>query len=164
MADSQFTEVREILRERKFGRLFAGDTQNTLIQFFRYVFVGGLATVVDWVVSYVLFRFVFGGHYAVLANSLSFTAGLAVNYIISTLWIFKSSGNRSKITEFLGFAGIGLVGLFITIGITKLFEVWLSSKTGLFQIIAKAVSTAVSFLWNFFARKLLLFSDKTEEG
>ena len=66
----------------------------------------------------------------------------------------------SVVLEFLSFAAIGVVGLLITIGITKLFEVWIGDKTSLFQIIAKIVSTAVSFLWNFFARKILLYTKK----
>ena len=85
-----------------------------------------------------------------------------MNYIISTFWIFKNSKVENKVVEFLSFAAIGVVGLLITIGITKLFELWLGDKTSLFQIIAKLVATAVSFLWNFFARKILLYSKKKE--
>ena len=69
---------------------------------------------------------------------------------------------ENKLVEFLSFAAIGVVGLLITIGITKLFELWLGDRTSLFQIIAKLVATAVSFLWNFFARKILLYSKKKE--
>ena len=158
MANSQLQEVKDILREKEFGKLFSGDTENTYIQFFRYLFVGGLATVVDWGVSFILFKYVFGEQYAVAANSLSFVAGLIVNYVISTFWIFSNSKVKSKVVEFLGFAAIGLVGLFMTMGITKLFEIWLADKTSLFQILAKVVSTAAAFFWNFFARKILLFS------
>ena len=83
-----------------------------------------------------------------------------MNYIISTFWIFKESKVKNKLVEFISFAAIGVVGLLITIGITKLFEIWLGDTTSLFQIIAKLVSTAVSFLWNFFARKILLYTKK----
>lgn len=162
MANSQLQEVKDILREKKFGKLFSGETENTYIQFFRYLFVGGLATVVDWGVSFILFKFVFGERYAVAANSISFVAGLVVNYVISTFWIFSNSKVKSKLMEFLGFAAIGLVGLFMTMGITKLFEIWLADKTSLFQILAKIVSTAAAFFWNFFARKILLFSKKED--
>ncbi len=162
MAQSNFQEVKDILREKKFGRLFVGDTDNTLIQFFRYCFVGGFATVVDWAVSYILFRFVFHEQYAVAANSISFICGLIVNYLISTFWIFKNSKVQNRFVEFLGFAAIGLVGLLLTMGITKLFELWLADTTSAYQIIAKVISTAVAFLWNFFARKILLYSKKDE--
>lgn len=160
MANSQIQEVTDLLRKGKFSRLFVGDTENTLIQFFRYVFVGGLATVVDWGISYLLFRFVFHEQYAVAANALSFVAGLIVNYIISTFWVFKTSKVQSRLIEFLGFAAIGVVGLLLTMGITKLFEFWLADATSAYQILAKIVSTAVAFLWNFFARKYLLFHKK----
>ena len=161
MADN-FQEVKDILREKKFGKLFVGDTENTLIQFFRYLFVGGLATVVDWGVSALLFYTVFGEKQslAIAANSISFVAGLIVNYVISTFWIFKTSKVENRFVEFLGFAAIGLVGLFMTIGITKLFQIWLGDKTSLFQLIAKVVSTAAAFFWNFFARKILLYTKK----
>lgn len=146
--------------KEKLGRLLFGDTDNTLIQFFRYFLVGSLATAVDWGVSYLLFRFVFQKRYSVAANSISFIVGLAVNYLISTLWIFKKSRVKSKLFEFLSFAAIGIVGLIITIGITKWFEIWLSEKTSAFQMLAKIISTGVAFFWNFFARKILLFSKK----
>ncbi len=164
MANSQFQEIKDILRERKIGKLFVGDTENTFIQFFRYLFVGGLATVVDWAVSYILFKFVFHESLAVVANSLSFVAGLIVNYIISTFWVFKPDKTKSRFVEFIQFAAIGLVGLLLTMGITKLFEIWLADKTSAYQIIAKIVSTGVAFFWNFFARKILLFSKKSNHS
>jgi putative flippase GtrA len=117
---------------------------------------------VDFALSYIVFRFVFHEQkeFGWIANALSFIAGLVVNYIISTFWIFKTSKVENKLVEFISFAAIGVVGLLITIGITVLFEKWLGDTTNLFQIIAKIVSTAVSFLWNFFARKILLYTKK----
>ncbi|WP_303796270.1 GtrA family protein [Ruminococcus flavefaciens] len=159
-------EIKQIFRDKQFKKLFVGDTDNTLIQFFRYLFVGGLAFVVDFALSYILFRFAFGEQkeFGWIANSLSFIAGLTVNYVISTFWIFKNSKVEKKFVEFISFAAIGVVGLLITIGITKLFEIWLGDTTSLFQIIAKVVSTAVSFLWNFFARKILLYTKKEDKN
>ena len=112
-------EIKQIFRDKQFKKLFVGDTDNTLIQFFRYLFVGGLAFVVDFALSYILFRFVFGEQkeFGWVANALSFIAGLAVNYLISTFWIFKNSKVKNKLVEFLSFAAIGVVGLLITIGI-----------------------------------------------
>ena len=141
-------------------KLFVGDTDNTFIQFFRYVFVGGFATIIDWGLSALLFFLIFGGNLAVAANGLSFVAGLIVNYFLSTFWIFKSSKIKNRFVEFLSFAAIGVVGLLITLGITWCFEAMLRDTTELYQIIAKVVSTAVSFFWNFFARKFLLFNNK----
>lgn len=147
----------------KIKSLFVGDTNNTFIQFFRYCFVGGFATVVDWGLSFVLFHFVFNNQLGVVANGLSFVAGLIVNYFLSTFWIFKNSKIQKRFVEFLSFAAIGVVGLLLTLGITWAFEATLQSAfPDYYQIMAKVVSTAVSFFWNFFARKVLLFDKNTD--
>ena len=153
-------ELRQILKEKQFGKLFAGATENTLIQFFRYCFVGGAATVIDWGVSALLFFLVFHQSYAVLANGISFVAGLLANYFLSTFWVFRSSKVQSRLVEVLAFAAIGVVGLLLTLGITKLSEISLGNITSGYQMIGKIVSTMIAFLWNFFARKYLLFSKK----
>lgn len=128
---------------------------------FRYCFVGGFATVVDWALSSLLFYLVFSGSgYAALCNGLSFVAGLLVNYFLSTFWIFKQSKMQNRFLEFLSFAAIGVVGLLLTIGITKGFAWALADVTSLYQILSKVVSTAVAFFWNFFARKYLLYTKK----
>ena len=157
---SNWQEFWQILRHGQFGKLFAGATENTLIQFFRYCFVGGAATVVDWGISALLFFAVFDQHYAILANGSSFVAGLLANYFLSTFWVFRSSKVQSRLVEFLAFAAIGVVGLLLTIGITKVSEITLGNITSAYQMIGKVVSTMVAFLWNFFARKYLLFSKK----
>ena len=146
---SNWQEFWQILRHGQFGKLFAGATENTLIQFFRYCFVGGAATVVDWGISALLFFAVFDQHYAILANDF-----------LSTFWVFRSSKVQSRLVEFLAFAAIGVVGLLLTIGITKVSEITLGNITSAYQMIGKVVSTMVAFLWNFFARKYLLFSKK----
>ncbi len=148
----------------KIKNLFVGETDNTFIQFFRYIFVGGLATVVDWGLSAVLFYLCFGQQFAVLCNGLSFVAGLIVNYFISTFWVFSNSKIKNKFIEFISFAAIGVVGLLITLGVTYAFEWLLADKTSLYQMIAKVSSTALSFLWNFFARKFLLFNNNKKES
>ena len=56
-----------------------------------------------------------------------------------------------------------VVGLLLTIGITKGFAWALADVTSLYQIISKVVSTAVAFFWNFFARKYLLYTKKTTD-
>lgn len=141
---SNWQEFWQILRHGQFGKLFAGATENTLIQFFRYCFVGGAATVVDWGISALLFFAVFDQHYAILANGCSFVAGSLANYFLSTFWVFRSSKVQSRLVEFLAFAAIGVVGLLLTIGITKVSEITLGNITSAYQMIGKVVSTMVA--------------------
>ena len=70
--NSAFGEVRSLIADRNFGAFFKGKTDNTLIQFFRYVFVGGMAAVFDWAISSLIFFFVFsfsGYMYSLIAFS-----------------------------------------------------------------------------------------------
>ena len=136
----------------KIKEILVDKTDSTLIQFIRYVFVGGAATVVDWGASLLLFYVVFGQRFPTVSN-----------VIISTFWVFGESKVKNKLVEFLSFAAIGLVGLLMTIGITKLCKLKLEDVTSLYQIIGKVISTAAAFFWNFFARKILLYSKKSEQ-
>lgn len=76
-------------RENEDKTAFSGDTDNTFIQFFRYVFVGGFAFVVDYGIMTALVELC--RFDPVIAATISFVAGLLVNYVLSTFWIFKNS-------------------------------------------------------------------------
>ena len=132
-----------------FHKLFYGTTDKLLIQFVRYFFVGGFAFVVDFGLLYILTEYA-GLHY-LLSATLSFIAGLLVNYIISCLWVFSNSKFKSRIVEFLFFAAIGVVGL-----VLNDFLIWLFTDCiGTHYMFSKIVAAAVVYLWNFFARKYL---------
>ena len=95
--------------EISFKKILFGKTTNLFIQFFRYTLVGGLAFVVDLVLLFVLTEYAHW-HYLVSAT-LSFLAGLLVNYILSTQCIFRSSKIKNKKIEFILFGLIGVIGL-----------------------------------------------------
>jgi len=133
-------------------RLLLRPTDSTLVQLLRYTFVGGLAFIVDLGSLFALTEFA-GLHYLVSA-SLSFLLGLATNYTLSTWWIFTQRTIQSRTLEFLIFGGIGLIGL----GINDLCMWSMTELAGVHYLLSKIASTAVVFLWNFFARKYSLFN------
>ena len=150
----------------KFKELFAGETDNTFIQFFRYLFVGGFAFVVDYGTLMLLVE-VFGFN-AKLAAVIAFILGLAVNYVLSTLWIFKNSKIGNRLAEFAAFALIGVIGLGINELIIWLFDDVIAPRQPLsfipedkYYLIGKLVSTAIVFIWNFAARKFIIFNKNT---
>lgn len=132
--------------------LFKEKTNNTFIQFFRYCFVGGLAFLVDYGLLYLLSDKV-GLHY-LLSASIAFIAGLVVNYLISTFWVFSESKYEDKRKEFAIFAIIGVIGLGLTEGLMWLF----TDLAGLHYMLSKLITAALVLLWNFIARKLILFT------
>lgn len=123
-----------------------------MTQLLRYGVVGGIAFLVDYGTLYALTEFA-GLHHLVSA-ALAFTAGLLVNYTLSILWVFRGERSWKPAAEFTAFAAIGIVGAGLNEGI-----IWLGTDVaGLHYLLSKLISTAIVFFWNFFARKLLIFS------
>ncbi len=141
----------EALSREVLWRIFFGKTDSTLQQLARYVVVGGLAFVIDFGSLYLLTSHA-GLHYLASA-ALAFLLGLTANYLLSRTWVFQNRTLSSTTIEFLAFAGIGLVGL----GLNEVI-MWCGSEfLHLHYLLAKIVSTAIVFIWNFTARKLTLF-------
>ncbi|MCD7899170.1 MAG: GtrA family protein [Bacteroides sp.] len=135
------------------NKIFIIPTNNTLIQLFRYLFVGGFAFVIDFSLLYVLVE-CFYLHY-LLSATISFICGLFINYLISIKWVFQRN-KRNKIIEFISFSLIGVVGLLIN----NLF-IWIFTEyIHIYYMISKLLTASIVVLWNFFARKYLLFSSK----
>ena len=134
-----------------FKRPFYGTTDRLLVQLVRYFFVGGFAFVVDFGLLYILTEYA-GLHY-LLSATLSFISGLLVNYISSCIWVFSNSKFKNRLVEFLFFASIGVVGLLLNDALIWLF----TDCIGTHYMFSKIVAAAMVYLWNFFARKYLVF-------
>ena len=162
----------------KIKKLFVGGTSNTFIQFFRSLFVGGIATVVDMLIC-ILVREAFHLPEPVAAI-FGFVIGCAVNYIICSLWVFAKAKVKNRKVDFLGFTIIGVIGLGLTQLIIEPFAVDGMFGTGAFvrweifggiipadkyYIVGKIIAVVVVYMWNFFARKLILYRNcEVEEG
>ena len=137
--------------------LITSRTDNILIQLFRYTLVGGTAFIVDIGLLYLLTEYLYI-HY-IISASLSFIAGLLVNYIISTHWVFdkESSIVTNKSLEFLFFSLIGIIGLGLNDALIWAFTEFL----GLYYILSKIITAVLVYLWNFLARKYFIFNKKS---
>lgn len=131
--------------------LFKDKTDKLFIQLFRYTFVGGIAFVVDFGSLFALTEF-FNVYYLTSA-ALAFILGLTTNYILSVLWVFNTRTVNKKWLEFVIFAVIGVVGL----GLNELIIWFFTEKVLLHYLVSKIISTILIYLWNFFARKFILF-------
>jgi putative flippase GtrA len=144
--------------------LFIRKTDNVLIQFMRYGLVGGIAFIADFGVLFLFTTFPFFQIHYLLAASISFLAGLTVNYILSIRWVFAVHTIKNRKLEFLlfgfiGFIGLGMNALFIWF-FTDIFfaNVVIISGKQIKILLSKIISTAFVFIWNFLARKITLFS------
>lgn len=138
-------------------KLLKESTDKVFVQLFRYFFVGGAAFAVDFGLLWALTDWC-GVHY-LLSAALSFAAGLTVNYILSVRWVFNDHVLSSRIVEFAAFGLIGILGL----GLNEAILWGATVMLGMHYLAAKIVSAIVVFLWNFLARKFLLFHGKNQE-
>lgn len=126
-------------------------------QMLRYLFVGGIAFVVDFGALVALTELA-GLHYR-LAAATAFLAGLAVNYLVAVVWVFDRRNLGNKPLEFGIYALVGVVGL----GLNDAILYGLSEFARLHYTLSKLVSAAIVLQWNFFARRSLLFSRRHKE-
>ena len=134
--------------------LFVAPTNNTLLQLFRYGFVGGVAFVVDYGSLYVLTEFLSVPY--LWSAAIAFILGLVTNYLLSISWVFKKNATLQRWQEFLFFAIIGVIGL----GFNELIMYVGTDLLHLHYMLSKLISTVIVFFWNFFARKYLLFNKR----
>lgn len=147
-------EIWELLKRFDLHGLLIAPTKNGLLQFFRYVFVGGIATVADWGVLFLLTEFVHI-HY-LLSAVFAFVAGLITNFFLSQLLVFKANEAKvNAVMEFVGYAVIGVVGL----GITELIMLLFTNCWNVHYMIAKVVATVIVLFWNYLARKKILYKE-----
>jgi putative flippase GtrA len=132
-------------------RLVTGAPRGLLAQFVRYVFVGGAAFVADFGTLALLKE---SGLLDVLwAAAAAFMVGTAVNYAISTRWVFTQRSLQSRRAEFAVFTALGLVGLGLNLAL-----MWvLTGPLRVHYLLAKGASAALVLVWNFSARKWALF-------
>lgn len=154
-----------------FRKLLFKKTNNSLIQFLRSLVVGAIATVVDMAVL-ALFVEVFNVN-VLVATAIGFITGLLVNFFISSVWVFeKSQVVKNKTAEFLIFSFIGVIGLIINELIVSFFDSHISDfmifgnfiPKEKYYLIGKLAATVVAFVWNFSARKLLIYRTRKSEG
>jgi putative flippase GtrA len=116
-----------------------------------YFAVSACALLLDISLLYILVRY-FSWWY-VAAASASFLAGLLVVYGLSLSLVFKYRRLEDPRIEFATFACIGMVGLVINATIISFGVTFL----GLPYLLAKSGAAGFTYIWNFAARRQLLF-------
>jgi putative flippase GtrA len=118
----------------------------------KYAAVSACAFIIDISVLFVLVHYL--SWWYVAAATSSFLVGLLVAYVLSVTLVFTYRRLQDPRVEFASFAGIGAVGIAInaaamTLGVKVL---------GVHYLLAKCGAAAFTFVWNFMARRQLLFA------
>ena len=128
----------------------AASARQTLVELARYLVASAIALGVDTGLYALGLRLHFGYP---LAAILGFLGGLAVAYLISVRWAFRTRRLGNARIEFVVFAAIGVLGLLLTESL-----LWLQIDVLAFgPLPAKLAASCGVFLFNFGARKFILF-------
>jgi putative flippase GtrA len=116
-----------------------------------YTAVSACAFCADVAILYVLVHY-FSWWYLAAATA-SFLVGLLLGYALSVALVFKYRRLKDRRLEFASFAAIGIVGVAINAAAMAFGVKYL----GLHYLVAKCGASGFTFLWNFAARRQLLF-------
>ncbi len=133
--------------------VFLGDAKSGTAQFVRSLIVSWVSFGLDFFICYLLVNKL-AMHY-VVATSISFTAGTILNYVLNTIWIFRDGPVKSRKIEFAAFLILSAVGL----GINALCMYFFTGLIHIHYLISRVLSACIGFIFNFWSRKYLLFSN-----
>jgi putative flippase GtrA len=116
-----------------------------------YTAASACALLVDISILWILVHY-FSWWY-VVAATVSFVVGLLLGYALCVSLVFKYRRLKDPRLEFASFAAIGAVGTVINVAAISFGVKYL----GLHYLVAKCGAAGFTFLWNFVARRQLLF-------
>lgn len=129
-----------------------------ITRFARFMTVGALGTLIDFGILTVL---KLAGLSTLLANSLSFTAGLVNNFTWNRLWTFADAVKTDWRRQLAQFTLVSLVGLvlnnLIVLSLEGVFSAWFSAQWA--YLPAKVIATGVVVFWNYFANRMWTFKN-----
>ena len=157
--------------------LSAFEKYPVLGEIFRFLLVGGVATLIDFfVMGVTLYVFepsaypnFFGAFIdgenrsSIVANmvgtGLGFTVGMVVNYCLSILFVFIYTGRAKSALGFLSFALLSAVGLLLHL----LGMFLLNELLGVNEWVVKILMTAVVLVYNYLSKKAFIFKKQANE-
>ncbi len=131
-----------------------------------YIIFGGMTTVIDWTVSFLLYYF-WGEAIDVTpillhgANVIAWVAAVTFAYVTNRIWVFESKrrGFVPIVCEIAAFAGGRVLTLLLQELIMGVFCTWLGFNEYLFKLVA----AVLVIILNYFISKLLVFRKTRRE-
>jgi putative flippase GtrA len=131
---------------------------DSLPQFIKFAIVGASGTVIDFLILIILKNV---GFHTLIANALSFTAGLTNNYFWNSRWTYKETVEKFSMDQFIKFTAVSLIGLGLNSIILLVLESpieKLIGMPGLGYLPAKVIATIIVLFWNYMANRKWTFN------
>lgn len=129
---------------------------NSYRQFLMYLIVGGLSFLIDFGVLVFLRELIITDATPLLAticSTISFSVSFIFNYYLSLKIVFIDHKSNNKTQDFLITLIIACVGLGLTVILMYISEFLL----GINYMVGKVIVTGIVLIWNFVARKKIVF-------
>ena len=123
--------------------------EKLLIQIIKFIIVGGIATIIDWLIYYIAYNYL--NIKPLISNIISYSISTVYNYLASVKFVFKVSKNNGK-RNFIIFIIFSLIGL----GLSELLIYLFIDKLNISKMISKILSTVIVMIFNFITRKIFL--------
>lgn len=118
--------------------------------FFLYLIVGGIATIVEWIIFYIL-NSLFYLHY-IPSTIFAYIISTFSNWAAGRLLVFKRS-EKGFVAEIFSIYAASIIGLLLNLVIMWMMIDFVNTNT----MIAKVVATILVFLWNYIVRKTIIY-------
>ena len=126
------------------------EKEELLVQILNFLIIGGIATIIDWLLYYVLYNYVKLS--PLLANIISYTISTLYSYVVSVKFVFNVNKGNSKKKNFIIFVTLSVIGLLLSEGLIYLMV----NVFNLHKMLAKIISTAIVMFFNFVSKKYFL--------
>lgn len=146
---------------------FFTKNKKLIMEFLRYVIVGGVSALVDMGVNYAMLFYILGGtkdDKGLVAASVAagFVVGLTVNFILSNIFVFKTDEQREKgktARGFLIYVAVGVIGFGLTELLTLLGTLVIGDS-GIWYLALTCFVKGVVLVWNYVGRKIFVYRGK----
>lgn len=148
--DSAFKPVFKILKvkDRK--------TQKLLIKIFKFVIVGGIATLISGIIFFLCDHFL--NISVLISNTIAFTISVIYNFWASCKYVFEVDKDKNKARIFTEFIIFALLGYFLT----ELL-LWLMADVLKWNhMLAWFIATIIVMVFNFVTRQIFLEKKPTK--
>ena len=140
-------KIKKILKLFKIK--LSNKSEEILIQIIKFLIVGGIATLIDWLIYYILYNY--ANVRPLISNIISYSIATIYNYLATVKYVFKVEKNNGK-RNFIIFIIFSLIGL----GLSELLLFLLINKLNINKMLSKILSTIIVMIFNFITRKKFL--------
>lgn len=126
--------------------------KNVIREFFKFVIVGGIGTLVNILVLFSFTEFL--GIYYLVSAIFAFIFAATSNFLLNKVWTFKEKIRDSILKKYVSFFSVSVAALLVNLFFLYIFTEFL----GIYYLISQILAISVALIINFLGNKIWTFS------